>query len=68
MIILKLDLLMKGNNLSQRELSKLTGIRQASISAYCNNTYIMLPKEHISTLCKFFSCEVSDLIEYIPKK
>lgn len=65
MIIFKLELLMKNRNLSQRELSKLTGIRQPSISAYCNDTYTMIPKEHISILCEFFNCQVGDLIEFV---
>lgn len=68
MIIIKLNKLMNNKGLSQRELSRITGIRQASISAYCNNTFKMIPKDHLAILCKFFECKIEDLLEFIDEK
>ena len=51
--------------ISQRELSAATGIRQATLSAYYNDTFKMIPKDHLDTLCKFFRCKVEDLIEFV---
>ena len=66
MIKMKLHIKMAERRIKQKELAELTGIRQASISAYCTDTFKMIPKEHIDILCKFFNCSVNDLIEYIP--
>lgn len=68
MIKMKLHLKMAEKKLSQRELSQLTRIRQPTISAYCNDTFIMIPKEHLDILCKFFNCKVEDLVEYVENK
>lgn len=65
---MKLHLRMAEKRLSQRELAQLTGIRQATISAYCNDTFVMIPKEHLDIFCKFFNCKVEDLIEYVEEK
>lgn len=59
---------MAEKRLSQRELSQITGIRQPTISAYCNDTFVMIPKEHLDILCKYFNCRIEDLIEYINKE
>lgn len=68
MIKMKLHLRMAERKLSQRELAQLTGIRQPTISAYCNNTFVMIPKEHLDILCKYFNCRVEDLVEYVHEK
>lgn len=54
--------------LSQRELSQLTKIRQATISAYCNNTFKMISREHLDILCNFFNCKVENLVEFVEEK
>jgi putative transcriptional regulator len=63
MIILRLKEVMQEHNISQRELSRQTGIRQGTISDYVNNTFKMINREHLETLCDFFNCTVDDLIE-----
>lgn len=65
MIKFKLNEKLNERGLSQRELSRITGIRQPSISAYCNDTYTMIPKEHINIFCNFFNCTVQDLLEFV---
>lgn len=65
MIILKLNDLMSNKNIGQRELSRQTGIRQATLSCYCNDTYKQISRDHIDILCNFFDCSVEDLIEHV---
>jgi putative transcriptional regulator len=63
MIHLKLKEIMEEHSIGQRELSRQTGIRQGTISDYVNNTFKMINKEHLETLCDFFNCELNDLVE-----
>lgn len=63
MIYLKLKEIMEYHNISQRELSRQTGIRQGTISDYVNNTFKLINKEHLEILCDFFDCDISDLVK-----
>ncbi|MDB2071404.1 helix-turn-helix transcriptional regulator [Clostridium paraputrificum] len=65
MIKFKLKKLMDDNNIGQRELSRITGIRQSTIGDYYNNTFKHISKENLDKLCKYFNCQVDDIIEYI---
>jgi putative transcriptional regulator len=65
MVRMKLHILLDTHRLSQRELSLKTGIRFETINKYTNNSYKYISNEHIDILCKFFNCQVSDLIEYV---
>jgi putative transcriptional regulator len=64
MVRMKLDILLTKYRLSQRELALRTGIRFETINKYTNNSYKYISNEHINILCKFFNCQVSDLLEY----
>jgi len=64
MVRMKLHILLAERRLTQQELSYATGIRQSTISNYCNDSYKHLVKEHLNILCNFFNCSVSELIEY----
>ena len=64
MIIFKLNELMANHNIGQRELSRITGIRQATIGAYLNDTYKQINKDHLDILCMFFECNLDDLLEF----
>lgn len=64
-IRMKLHIKMAENRMNQKELSIATGIRPNSISAYCNDTYKQIPKEHLDIFCKVLNCKVEDLIEYV---
>ncbi|MBU3153924.1 helix-turn-helix domain-containing protein [Clostridium estertheticum] len=66
MIKMKLHLKMAEKRITQSELSNITGIRQPTISAYYNDTWKTISKEHLDTLCDFFNCKIEDLIEQIP--
>lgn len=65
MIRMKLNIKMAERRMTQNELSKLTGIRQPTISTYYNDTFKTIPREHLDKFCECFNCNVSDLVEYI---
>lgn len=67
-IKMKLHIKLAENRMTQKELSIATGIRPNSISAYCNDTYKQIPKEHLDIFCKVFNCKIEDLIEYVEEK
>jgi DNA-binding Xre family transcriptional regulator len=58
---LKHILISKG--ITQKELSQMTGIREAAISAMCNNYGISINKEHISLIIK--ALKINDMNEII---
>ena len=64
-IKIKLHMKLAENRMTQKELSAKTGIRPNSISAYCNDTYKQIPREHLDIFCKVFNCKIEDLIEYV---
>ncbi|MGL4848968.1 MAG: helix-turn-helix domain-containing protein [Clostridium sp.] len=64
MIEFKLHILMAEKRLNQKDLSTITGIGKNSINRYYNNTCDKITKEHLDILCKFFDCNLEDLITY----
>ncbi len=54
------------DNMSQKELSELSGIRLPTLSEKENNNSKMIRVEHLNKLCEIFNCELSDLITYVP--
>lgn len=53
--------------MSQKELSNKTGIRQATISAYYNETAKHIVIEHLDAICRALKCTLTDVIDYIPE-
>ncbi|MBU3145022.1 helix-turn-helix transcriptional regulator [Clostridium sp. CF012] len=66
MIKMKLHLKMAEKRITQSELASITGIRQPTISAYYNDTWKTISREHLDSLCDFFKCKIEDLIVQIP--
>ena len=52
------------NNMSQKQLSELTGIRLPTLSEYENGTAKTIRVEYLNKLCEVFDCQISDLICY----
>ena len=65
MIKMKLHIKLAEHRMTQSELSEKTGIRQPTISAYCNDTFKHIVKEHLDMFCNIFNCKPEDLIEYV---
>lgn len=64
MITIKLDNYLKEKGVSQRELSRRTGIRQPTISEMCLNKSKSLPVENLDKICIELDCDLSDIIEF----
>jgi len=48
------------------ELSEATGINRVTLSKLVNHRGYSTVTDNIDKLCKFFGCEVSDVMEYVP--
>lgn len=65
MIRMKLHILLAQHRMTQTELSQKTGIGKNTITAYTKDNCKHIVKEHLDILCKFFNCQLTDLIEYL---
>lgn len=54
-----------GQALSINELSDATGIHRATISKIMNERGCVTRTENIDRLCKFFGCNVEDVMRYV---
>ena len=61
MIKSRLKVLLAEHDISQTELAKRTGIRQATISNICTNKAKQIPIDVLDILCDYFNCEISDI-------
>lgn len=68
MVRIHLSKLLGERRMSQKELSRLTGIRPSTISEWYNEIVISLKVEHIDKICEVLNCSASDLIEVVPNK
>lgn len=64
MITIELDKLLKAKGISQREISRRTGIRHPTISEMCLNKSKSLPVENLNSICNELDCDLSDLIKF----
>lgn len=63
MIIIRLVELLDEIPMSQHELSRLTGIRQASINDMCQNKTKRLSLDNLAKICIALNCEITDILE-----
>lgn len=68
MIKILLSNLLQDNGWTQRDLSRKTFIREATISEMCNNRIARINVIHLSRICKALDCSVEDILRYIPDK
>lgn len=61
---LKLHVVLTDRRMTKQELSELTGIRRATISAYCNDKAKHIVIEHLNKILEVLQCDISDLIVY----
>lgn len=52
--------------MTQKELSEITGIRLPTLSAMCTNTAKHLPIDVLDKICNALHCTPADIIEHIP--
>lgn len=51
--------------MTQKELSELTGIRPATVSALYHDNVKRIEVDHLAKMCEVFDCEPGDLITYV---
>jgi putative transcriptional regulator len=51
----------KDTRLSQRELSRATGVSKDAIGRLHNNDFNRVDTDTVNTLCNYFNCEIGDL-------
>ena len=66
MIKFRLKVLLAIHEMTQKDLTAATGIRQATISAIATGNIKELPVGVLDKLCATFNCQPGDLMEYIP--
>lgn len=67
MIKNRLAILMAENGIkTMQEISKKTKIDKNTISNWYNQKITRFSSETLNTLCKFFNCQVGDLLIYVP--
>lgn len=64
MIRSRLKILMAEHDLTQKELSEITGIRQPTISDICTGKAKHIPISVLDSLCEYFDCQPSEMFEY----
>jgi putative transcriptional regulator len=55
-------------NLSQKDFAHMIETREATISGYCNGKIKYARIKTLFKMCQILDCQISDIIEYRPKK
>ena len=66
MIICKLDDLMWQHRVTAKVISLNTGISRNTISRWKNNKTTGYDAKTLDSLCKYFNCKISDILEFTP--
>lgn len=66
MIKFVLKVMLAKRELTQKELSVISGVRLPTVSAMCTGTARHIPVDVLDRLCKALDCQPSDIMEYIP--
>ena len=59
-----LKVMLAKRDLTQKQLSEITGIRPPTISAICTNAAKHLPVDVIEKICDCLECQPGDWMEY----
>lgn len=68
MIRIYLYKLLGERKMTQRDLSRKTGIRPATINELYHELVERVSLEHLNKICEVLDCRLDELIEYIPDK
>ena len=68
MIRIYLSRLLGERRVTQKDLSKKTGIRIATINEYYNELSDRINLEHLDKICEVLGCELGELIQRVPNK
>lgn len=66
MIRIKLKAVLAEKGVLQKDLAKVTGIRQPTLSAMNTNTAKHIPLDVLDKICHALDCQPGDILEYVP--
>lgn len=64
MIKINLKQKLREMGINQRELSQVTNIRPATISAYCSDSVRTMSLENLDKICKVLDCTPNDILKF----
>lgn len=53
-------------DMNQKQLAEVTGIRPSTISAICTGSIKEIPVGVLNRICAALNCQPGDIMEYIP--
>lgn len=65
MIKSNIKVLLAMKEMTQTQLSNLTGIRPATITSMIHNTCKLIPIHALNKMCEVLDCNVGDLFTYV---
>lgn len=67
MIKYRLKVLLAENDMTQKDLAKMTGIAPNTISKICRGDIKQIPIDALDIMCEVFQCQPSDIFQYYKK-
>ena len=64
----RLKVILAENDMTQKKLSELTGVRPGTITNIVNNNIKQIPVEAVCEICKVLKCDIGDIFHYEPEK
>jgi putative transcriptional regulator len=62
----KLRDMLEEKDWSQRQLSRVSGIRQATINDMATNSVTLIRMDNLAKLCQTLECNIEDVVELVP--
>lgn len=62
-IVITLQDLLNGKNISQHQLAKMTEIPQPAINLMCQNKSVRFPLDRLAKICEALDCEITDVLK-----
>ena len=66
MIKFRTKVLLAMNDMNQKDLAEITGVRPSTISAMCTGAAKHIPVDVLDKICNALHCQPGDLMEHIP--
>ena len=67
MIKFRTKVLLAMNDMNQKDLAEITGVRPSTISAMCTGAAKHIPVDVLDKICTALHCQPGDLMEHIPE-
>jgi putative transcriptional regulator len=68
MIKFRTKVLLAMNDMNQKDLAEITGVRPSTISAMCTGAAKHIPVDVLDKICTALHCQPGDLMEHIPEQ